>query len=203
MVARSADLTTDASRAAALQIAQRYCADAAALPMRRLLDAPGGDLRQDALRIADALGAAPALVFRRLASLPTGTVAYGIAACDASGALTARKPLPGFAMPRFASACPLWPLYDALLRPGVPVAAELVVAGPVPLRFRAWAVAEMRWPQGHDRPGVTEAIMLIAPAAGPAGGAERMVGATCRVCMAADCPARREPPIGDVPGDAF
>jgi transcriptional regulator with XRE-family HTH domain len=205
LVARSADLTTDASRSAAVRIARRYRADAQALPMPRLLEMLGDDAQRDALRIAGALGAAPALVFRRLASLPQDRAAYGIAACDASGALTHRQPLPAFGMPRFASACPLWPLYDAMLRPGIPVAADLVAAGPVPLRFRAWAVAEAQWPLGYDRPGVTEAVMLIAPAAGPAGGSERTVGATCRVCTAADCPARREPAIGAAAGadDAF
>ncbi len=205
LVARSADLTTDASRAAALQIARRYRADAQALPMQRLADALGGDAQRDALRIAGALGLPPGLVFRRLAAMPSDRATYGIATCDASGALTFRRPLPGFAMPQFASACPLWPLYDAMLRSGVPVTADLAVAGPVPLRFRAWAVAETHWPQGYDRPGVSEAAMLIAPATGPAGGAERVVGAFCRVCTAADCPARREPAIGVATGavDAF
>ena len=201
LVARSADLTTDASRAAALRIARRYRADAVVLPMQRLLDALAGS--DDPLRIAAALGLPPALVLRRLAALPQDRAAYGIAACDASGALTHRQSLPGFGMPRFASACPLWPLYDAMLRPGVPVVADLAVAGPVPLRFRAWAVAETTFPQGYDRPSVTEAVMLIAPADGPASGTERTVGPTCRVCSAADCPARREPPIGAAAGDAF
>ncbi len=201
LVARSADLTTDASRVAALRIARRYRADAEALPMARLTGVLAGP--HDPLRIAGTLGLLPALVLRRLASLPPGGAAYGMAACDASGALTHRQPLPGFGMPRFASACPLWPLYDAMLRPGVPVVADLAVAGPVPLRFRAWAVAETTFPQGYGRPGVTEAVMLIAPAAGPSGGSERIVGPTCRVCTAADCPARREPAIGAAAGDAF
>jgi predicted transcriptional regulator len=42
---------------------------------------------------------------------------------------------------------------------------------------------------------VTEALMLVLPAQGPRSGAERVVGAACRICPRAGCVARREPSI--------
>jgi hypothetical protein len=45
---------------------------------------------------------------------------FGLAVCDASGALLFRRRLASFSIPRFGPGCPLWPLYAALARPGQP-----------------------------------------------------------------------------------
>jgi hypothetical protein len=206
ILAATAPAMTAAARMQAAACLARMAADAVLLPLPALLRArgaadgaagPRAGALADPLRLAGMLGQPPAAVLRRLALLPASLgVVAGLATCDASGALTFRRPVAGFPMPRFASACALWPLYEALMRPLVPVVADLAVAGPVPLRFRAYAVAEPRWPQGYDREAVTEATMLVLPATGPATGQERVVGATCRTCTRPACPARREPALG-------
>mgnify|MGYP003672202262 CR=1 FL=1 len=80
----------------------RYMEDAAALPLRAFLARVATlGLRPD--RLAEATGADMARVFRRLASLPETDVGeVGLVICDASGTLTFRKPIAGFATPRMA-----------------------------------------------------------------------------------------------------
>ncbi len=75
---------------------------------------------------------------RRLAVLPS--LGLGLVICDGSGTLTFRKSAPGFPLPRFGAACPLWPLYAALGRPQQPVEATVEVAGQDrrPFRVQAW-----------------------------------------------------------------
>jgi transcriptional regulator with XRE-family HTH domain len=188
-------LTSGASRALAFGYAESYRADARALPLARLRGAVAAG-RMDPMGLAASLGLPPALVMRRIATLPVGeTAPNGLVVCDGSGTLVFRKPLAGFPVPRFGAACPIWPLYEALWRPQSPVRADLAAAGQVPLRFRAWAVCDQVWSDGYDAPPVVRSAMLIVPADGPATGRERPVGSTCRVCPRPDCAARHEPSI--------
>lgn len=175
----------------------RYAADAAALPMSKLARALA-DHGADAAALSEALGAAPALVMRRLAALPPSVLPerVGLAICDASGVLIFRRPLPDFPMPRFGAACPLWPLYRALARPMVVVSAPLAQPGR-PAGLWADAVAEPRAGPARGRDPVWQAHMLIRPlpAEPPTGEAVQEVGVDCRICPRAPCPARREPSI--------
>ncbi len=174
----------------------RYAADAAALPaaaLRRAVAAQG----LDPGRLSQALGCDPAQVMRRLAALPDADVpqAVGLAICDASGALTFRKPLPEFPMPRFGAACPLWPLYQALSRPHVILAQALSAAGRQGGPFRAYAVA---LPCGLPETGCEpryQAHMLVTGPADTGALPVAELGVSCRICPRRDCPARREPTI--------
>lgn len=189
----AAELASRAARRMARDWLETYAADARALPLAPFLAA----LRQegsDPGRLAGRFGADPAQVFRRLASLPPEAGALGLVVCDGSGTLVFRKPLPGFALPRFGAACPLWPLYEALGRPGQPVRARVGMAGRLAAGFDAWAWAHAAWPGGFAGPGVVRAYMLLVPAVGEAPGA-RPVGTSCRICPREDCAARREPAI--------
>ena len=194
---------------AARQMAERWLAqaheDAQALPLARLMPrlqaqirAPGG-LRPDAL--AGELGTGLMTVLRRLACLPdtAGLPRFGLVRCDGSGTLTFRRPIEGFALPRFAGACPLWPLYQALTRPGQPLRAILATPGPATQHFLAHALAESPAPPRFGAPVVLEGAMLLSPAPTPeveaAGASILAVGSSCRVCPRLDCPARREPSI--------
>jgi hypothetical protein len=203
-------LATNAARAMAVRHAALYRGDALALPLDRLAAEVGsgvvGDAPWDALpdpaAIAARSGVSLAVVLRRLAVLPPGPgwPGAGLIRCDGAGAVVFRRPVPGFAMPRFGAGCPLWPLYDALRSPGAPVRAMLGMAGLVPRRFAAFAVAERLGPQGFGDPPVVEAAMLVIPADGLAPDAARApglraVGPACRICTRAACPARREPSI--------
>jgi DNA-binding XRE family transcriptional regulator len=211
-------LATNAARSLAVRHAQLYRRDALALPIDRLSEAVGAVVGDggpadagswadlpDPAGIAARFGVGLAVVLRRLAILPSGPgwPGAGLIRCDGAGAIVFRRPVAGFAMPRFGAGCPLWPLYDALRRPGEPVRAMLGMAGLVPRRFAAYAVAERLGPPGFGAPEVIEAAMLVVPADGlaPAGmrGAAavdaRAVGPACRICTRGACPARREPSI--------
>ena len=173
----------------------RYMEDAAALPLRAFLARVATlGLRPD--RLAEATGADMARVFRRLASLPETDVGeVGLVICDASGTLTFRKPIAGFATPRMAGACALWPLYQVLSQPQVPLRLRLRQAGRGAEVIEAFAVAAQTGPAGFDRPPLMQALMLMLPDPGETGGAVRPIGVSCRICPLADCAARREPSI--------
>jgi transcriptional regulator with XRE-family HTH domain len=184
-------LASGTARLMARDWLEQAARDARALPMAALQAAVarGG---WDPVLHAERFGADVIAVFRRLALMPGARL--GVVICDGSGTMTFRKPIEGFPLPRFGAACPLWPLYAALGRPVVPVAAVVEMAGRVAQRFRALAFCRPRLPGGFGGPQMAEAAMLILPAEGAAGEAVR-VGTTCRICPRPVCPARREPSI--------
>ncbi len=216
------ELATRPARTLARRFIERYRDDAHAMPVRDVLDAVA---RQgpDPARIAHEFGVSVGRMLRRLAMLPpqpgtpdagpgqqvlaaAGLDRTGLVVCDASGTLVLRKPVEGFALPRFGAACPLWPLYDALGDPGRPLARRVEMAGRLPRRFMTYSVCEQVVPPQFNAPMIVEATMLIAPApdpperpaAGPGHGAgtdARPIGTSCRICPRRVCPARREPSI--------
>lgn len=168
LAADVAGLAAGSARALARGWLATTAADAAAMPLAQVAAAraaPGGD---DPLRIAARFGVGPVAAMRRLAVLPGAAV--GLVICDASGAVTFRKPVAGFPMPRGDGAgCPLWPLYAALGRPMQPVTAVVELPGPLPRRFRARAFCEPAYPAGAEGPELRQAAMLLEPLSpGPA-----------------------------------
>jgi len=106
-----------------------------------------------------------------------------------------RRELDGFALPRFGGGCPLWPLYQALQRPHMPMRRALVTSGRMGRRFLSYAYAATQSVLGYDKPAVLRASMLILAADGGEGDELLSVGASCRTCPQLDCAARREPSI--------
>ena len=136
-------------------------------------------------------------MFRRLAAVPalglTDGLPYGLVGCDAAGAFVFRKPVPGFDIPRYGGACPLWPLFRTLQQPMMPLKGRLTFAGRDVGVFEVMAISEVNHPMGYDHPAVLKAWMLIRAEPQGADGASAIeTGSTCRVCTKADCPARRE-----------
>jgi transcriptional regulator with XRE-family HTH domain len=183
-------LASIAARSLAQGFVDRAAADAAVVPEAALAGALA-EVGPDPLALADRFGCSPLLVMRRLAGV--AGLQAGLVTCDASGTLTLRKPTAGFALPRFGSACPLWPLYAALGRPLQPFEGRVQMAGQSDRRHRVIAWGETRHPQGLRGPELREAAMLILPDAGTE--AVLRIGSSCRVCARGDCPARREPSI--------
>lgn len=190
-------LGSAAARALARAHVAQYRKDAARMPearVRTVLHEEGPDPQ----RLAQVFDADFPTVFRRLAALSesAGHPSVGLAVCDGSGAMTFRRPAQGFPMPLFGAACPLWPLYEALSRPGVPIRRTVELAGRVERRFDCYAFAQSQPAAGFDGPLITLSSMLVLPCNGLAGGtAVRVVGANCRICPQADCGARREPAV--------
>ncbi len=178
--------------AAARQLAEahlvRVAADAAALPLGPF-SAALAEIGPDPARLAARFSAGVLSVMRRIALMPGAEA--GLVMCDASGTLLFRKPARGFTLPRFAAACPLWPLFSALARPGMAVGALLDTPPPAGARFHALAFCEAELPFGFQGPDLRTAAMLILPAPGAPGPA-LPVGSTCRICARDACPARRE-----------
>ncbi|MDT8328020.1 MAG: helix-turn-helix domain-containing protein [Roseovarius sp.] len=174
----------------------RYLSDARTLPLNPLL----GWIASIGLypdRLAEKSGVDLAVVFRRLASLPQSEVGpVGLVICDASGSLVFRKPLDGFAMPRIAGACALWPLFQVLAQPQIPLRVRLKQVGRGAETVEALAVSTQVSAPSFERPALMQAHMLLMPERPEAAAAPlREVGVNCRICSRADCVARREPSI--------
>lgn len=172
----------------------RYRDDARAMPARAF-EASRAAAGGDPARIAAGFGVGLDAVLRRRASL--GGEAVGLVTCDGTGVLTLRKPVEGFALPRFGAGCAMWPLFLALTRPAQPVSALIEMPGRIARQFLCRAVSTPLPGGGFDAPPVHEATMLIEPApeAGAGLGAVVAAGTSCRICPRTACPARREPSI--------
>jgi transcriptional regulator with XRE-family HTH domain len=204
MAAAAPELASAAARTLARGWLSQWRDDARAMPLDAVRNALAR-VGPDPGLLAGVLGVEPAAVFRRLALMPPGDGAFGLTVCDGSGTLLLRKPLPGFGMPRFGAACPLWPIYLALSRPAVPVRATVEMAGRTAVRFLTFALCQPSYQGGFDTPPVLRAYMLILPAAAPADGRGDgrgegpgpvvAAGSSCRICPRPVCPARREPAI--------
>jgi transcriptional regulator with XRE-family HTH domain len=183
-----------------LQVLEGYAADAALLPLARLSAELSGDARPDPAALARVLGVPVAVVLRRLASLSEHEAGYVM--CDRSGRLLLRKALPGFSVPRNVACCPLWPLFMALTQTGTLIRRRVVRLGRHEVTFDCIAVTEETGQLAYNMPPLMLAGMLIQPAehAAPTGVEEALrVGATCRLCSRAGCPARQEPSVLDMP----
>ena len=210
------ELASDAARAMARGHLDRMAAERGALPDAALasaasaLAAGAGGGSVDPLALAQALGAPVDLVMRRIAVLqPPPFRQAGLLVCDGSGALTLRRPSPGFPMPRLGDACALWPIFQALAQPHLLLRSRVVT--PDGARFDCFSHAARSQPIGIGGPVLIHAQMLILPV-GPAAGDPGMagggggayggpvvpaiaIGPSCRICPRGDCPARREPSI--------
>ncbi|MBY6055732.1 helix-turn-helix transcriptional regulator [Leisingera daeponensis] len=195
LVREAPELVSEAARSLARAALAQYQADARAMPLQALeRELRAGGL--DPAALAQHFGCGLPAVLRRLAALPEEVLGReaGLVVCDASGTLLFRKPVTGFAMPRFGASCPLWPLYTALVNPNVPVRRNVVQHGRNAAAFDCMAVA---WPQKQPDFGedpLYRAVMLILPGAKDAQDPQP-VGASCRICPRQACPARREPSI--------
>jgi len=182
-------------RALAGRYFERYRADARRMPLPDFRDR-AESLDFDPLALAEEFGVDLAAVMRRAAALPTpeGVGRIGLVTCDSSGTLTFRKPVDGFPLPRFGAACPLWPLFQALGRPFVPVRALVGIHGREPVRFLVYAVAQPQGQVGFHAPQIFEGTMLMLPA-GRVTFPDLPVlsaGTSCRICPSDSCDARRE-----------
>ncbi|MEL7097471.1 MAG: helix-turn-helix domain-containing protein [Pseudomonadota bacterium] len=193
VVAQAGDLVSGAARSMAQGVLSLLEADAAALPLERLRRAEA-EVGADPVALARHLGVGLARILRRMAALHRD--AAGLVVCDRAGSLLFRKPLSGFAVPRFGACCPLWPLFDALAQPGLVMRARLTQPARQPADFDVFAVAEAVGPPRYNAPPLVQSTMLILPApeAAPPEPA-RAVGSACRTCPVSGCVARREPSI--------
>jgi hypothetical protein len=186
-----AQLASLAAREHAARLVTQAREDAAGLP-EPAFSAAYASLGGDPLLLSQQFGVPVLAVMRRIVARPGA--AEGLVICDGAGALIFRKPTAGFRPPRIGAACAIWPLFSALSRPAQPITTEIVLAGRRGERFAVHAWAEARHPGGFTGPEVRQAGMLLTPMLPGAAPALR-VGASCRICPEAACPARREASI--------
>jgi predicted transcriptional regulator/transcriptional regulator with XRE-family HTH domain len=199
-------LSSPAAQSLASKWTLRAAQDTSEISLSQV-EASLSDSGPDPAMLARLTGCSLPAAMRRLASLPVAPEypALGLLMCDASGALSFRKPLDGFAPPKTGAACPLWPLYQSLLRPTMPVRRIISQGGVSPRSYLAFAVAEPVGAQGFDEPDIFEATMLFMALdevenkypqlALPATEGAFELGTTCRVCVRETCAARREPSL--------
>ena len=197
LVAGAVEIKSSTGRALAKRYLTRYTSDAQKVPLADLQEfAPIIDI--DPSEVAVQFGVDLPTALRRIACLPaSGGMAAGLVTCDGSGTLTFRKPVSGFALPRFGAACPLWPLYVALQRPMTPLRMITVPDGRDQQRFRTHAISTVTFPAGYQGPQLIEATMLILPEDPQVMSPDKahLIGTSCRICPRETCPARREPSI--------
>ena len=173
------------ARALAEAQLQRYAEDAERLPLDDFAKAASATGFAPEPLFAKAAGDA-ALVLRRLASLPpqTGVPEFGLAICDAAGALLQRRRLAAFSVPRYAPGCPSLPLYRAFGRPLSPETVALNLADGTALN--TWSVSQ---PIGSDADGraIMEATMLLRVVRPGA----RAVQWACEICGGELCESKR------------
>ncbi|MFT5159125.1 MAG: transcriptional regulator with XRE-family HTH domain [Paracoccaceae bacterium] len=201
LLASSTTLTSHASRTLAADLLQQVEIDRKSLPLDEfLVRAKVGNFRPDLIALS--FGCDLATVFRRLAFLASSEdhPDFGLISCDISGAVTFRKSLPGFSLPMYGAACPLWPLYQSLAQPQVPL--RYVLETPEGAHFVAYAQSHVVSQPAFGRPQVIQADMLFHPL--PAGDQTQTsllqsdvvkIGLSCRICPRQNCQARREPTI--------
>ncbi len=190
---------SDLTGAAAImleRVMQRYAQDAALLPLAAFERA----CRQTGYDPAELvrLFAVPlATVLRRLGHLPPTEdhPPIGLAVCDAAGALTYLKAVPGFSMPRSGGACPLWPLFSALSRPMQPIRLDAALPAPNETRVLCYAVAEPAAAAEFDYVPPVESTMIVITDPPEPSKAPRPVGISCRICPRTTCQSRREPAL--------
>ncbi|KPD11306.1 helix-turn-helix domain-containing protein [Phaeobacter sp. 11ANDIMAR09] len=195
LIAAAPQLVSEASRMIARGALEQYQSDAQQMPLKevaRIIQSEGVDPSALALRFSVTLP----VVLRRLGVLPVDILGQeaGLVVCDVSGSILFRKPVAGFALPRFGASCPLWPVYTALQRPDVPLRRNVVQQGRSALGFECLAVAWNQVPGSFERDPLYHAVMLILPQRDVPAEAQP-VGASCRICPRKACEARREPSI--------
>ncbi|WP_299428798.1 helix-turn-helix transcriptional regulator [uncultured Shimia sp.] len=194
-VGNQSQLTSDAARDMAMTVVRQLRADARLLSLE-MLERQVNDGVVEPAQIASDYGVPLSTVLRRLAAVSDDMLPMplGLVMCDASGTLMLRKPVEGFAIPRFSGACPKWPLFQALSRPMQALRQTVTMTGREAKRFDCYAVSE---PIGTIQVNVAplyHSYMLIVPLE-EAGEAEAEVGSSCRVCPLAQCEGRREPSL--------
>lgn len=198
IISRSGHLVSQSSRQMATKLLNQYVEDTRLMHLD-LFMAAALELDYTAPALAHRFGVPLDAVYRRLAFLPPveGQPEFGLIVCDGTGAAMLRKPHPGFALPRYGSACALWPLYQAISRPYVPISAVLETADEAVFVAQAYC-SYQNIPAPGQAPVVRSTMIFHATgkeAEKSAGLPFCKVGQSCRICPRAGCSARREPSI--------
>lgn len=195
LIGNAPQLTTVAARSLAYQVAERIINDNQRLKTTDLKSALA-DHGPDPVMLAQVMQAPVSLVMRRLAHVVENEI--GLVVADRAGSILFRKAVSGFAVPRHGAACPLWPLFQVMGRPGQVLGQRVRMPGRSNALFDCYAVAEPYGPIVLNTIPLVEATMLIVPIPMSEIAADQDVidvGSSCRICPQRGCAGRREPSI--------
>lgn len=205
LVENHAALGSDEARRMATSALLNYVAGAALMPYEPFL-AAANEVRYDLDRLSRLFGVSYEQASHRLATLHrpgAEGVRFAFMRSDPSGYVTKRLPLARLPLPRYGTACPLWPIYRAFQTPGVTVAGfgEL----PSKDRFLFFARAVEKSPPAAASPRHLLSVMLACSVSEAdrvvyADGIDRATamipaGTVCRLCPRAACAHRQEAPL--------
>lgn len=175
----------------------RYSSIARKLPIDLFLKS-AEQLHYDPIALAQDFNVPINVVLQRFAHLPkhANIPRFGVMECDGSGAVTFRKQLPTLSLPRYGSACPLWPIYRSLSQPSQPMKA--FINTPTGERFLTYSFTRYMNHNNIGLPSRTKAIMVFTPDYEMflskheiAQQTNIAVGLQCSVCPRNNCEARR------------
>ena len=191
----ASNLTSISARQIAESFLEKIVADSAQVKMSHLL-AQLEVLGPDLVQLASKFQVSLPCIMRRLASVPR--LGMGLVTADRSGALLFRKSIPGFTIPRYGAACPLWPIFQVMGQAGHIISKRIQISRHTDTVFQCFAAAELIGSSVVNSAPLTEATMLIVPVASgqidPTILTEEM-GSSCRICSRRNCMGRREPSI--------
>jgi predicted transcriptional regulator len=187
MLLNEDELSSDTARHIARGVLLRYVSDAKRVQLSELRAVLTGQAI-DPVALGQHFQVEIPVIFRRLSALPE--IGLGLAVCDRAGSLIFRKPAEGFALPKLAAACALWPIYDVFAQPSAVGRTHVKQQDRF---FEVFVAGEEQAKIGYNRPSLYHALMLICPAAEHDDVLE--VGSACRICARASCSGRREPTI--------
>jgi len=160
-------------------------------------------LGYDVEALADAFAVSVDTVCLRLTALPRDdeTPRFGYFRANAAGTIIEMHGLPSLAVPRYATACPLWALYRAQQSPETVLRQRALF--PAGDRFVFLARARSAGPSGFGLPrhyltdmlALTEADAQRTVYAPDAGVPTEEVGPACRLCPRRACPHRVDDPL--------
>ena len=204
VIARHPQIETAAARARAWRALSDYATGAILMPMD-IFAARSVELRYDIEALAEAFSTDVQAVGHRLTALPRGknVPRVGYFRANAAGTIIEILGLIGLAIPRYASACPLWVLYRAQQSPEAVIRQRALF--PSGARFIFVARARHTGPTGFGKPRhyVTDMIAMTEDdarqtvyAPDPSAPVEE-VGPSCRLCPRLTCIHRVEDPLSD------
>lgn len=188
---------------------REYAARALMLPMDAFVR-QAVDLAYDIEALATYFRVDVRTICQRLTALPdhlpdapqTPLPRFGYFEANASGTIVEMLGLPGLALPRYASACPLWALYRAQQLPETVLRQRAIF--PNGDRFIFVARARRTGECGFNQPrhyrtdmlAIREADAAATVYAPDASTPIEEVGPACRLCPRRKCPHRADDPLG-------
>lgn len=202
LISGAAELVSDQARQRARRVLGDYATGAILMPITLFRDR-AGSLGYDIEALAAAFAVDFDTVCHRLTALPLakGQPQFGYIRANAAGTIIEMLGLRGLAIPRYASACPLWVLYRAQQSPETvirqrtlfPSGARFVFIA----RARHWGAIGFGQPRHYltDMIVCSEADAQFTVYAPDNSAVVDKVGPTCRLCTRNTCAHRVEDPL--------